>query len=75
MINQVPELFGDVKVSFENHDDIGEGTRSKMLSILQDPTKKVQFKGRDGYCSLLWKEICTNNLHIRRQWSPGLTLL
>lgn len=54
MINQVPELFGDVKVSFENHDDIGEGTRSKMLSILQDPTEKAQFKGRDGYCSLLW---------------------
>ena len=44
MINQLLELFGDVQAYLEQHDDLGQATRSRMLFILQDPSKKMYLK-------------------------------
>ena len=41
MINQLLELFGDVQAFLEQYDDLGQTTRSRMLCILQDPSKKM----------------------------------
>ena len=41
VINQLMELFGDVEPFLVENDDLGPKTRTQMLSILQDPTKKA----------------------------------
>ena len=41
VINQLMELFGDVEPFLLENDDLGPRTRTRMLSILQDPTKKA----------------------------------
>ena len=41
LINQ---LLGDVQPFLEQHDDLGQATRSRMLCILQDPSKKMYLK-------------------------------
>ena len=35
------ELFGDVEPFLVENDDLGPKTRTQMLSIFQDPTKKA----------------------------------
>ena len=44
VVNQLLELFGDVQPFLEQQDDLGPATRSRMLSILQDPCKKMYLK-------------------------------
>ena len=41
VINQLLELFGDVEPFLVENDDLGPHTRLRMLTILQDPTKKT----------------------------------
>ena len=41
VINRLTELFGDVEPFLVENDDLGPKTRTGMLSILQDPTKKA----------------------------------
>ena len=41
VINQLLELFGDVEPFLVENDDLGPRTRTRMLSILQNPTKKA----------------------------------
>ena len=41
VINQLLELFGDIHPFLQVHSDLGPATRTKMLSILQDPTKRI----------------------------------
>ena len=41
VINQVLELKGDIQPFLEENTDLGPATRSKMLSILQDPRRTV----------------------------------
>ena len=41
IVNQLLELFGDIHPFLQVHSDLGPATRTKMLSILQDPTKRI----------------------------------
>ena len=41
VINQLLELFGDVGPFLMEYEDIGPRTRTRMLSILQDPSRKA----------------------------------
>uniref|UniRef100_A0A1X7T065 DUF659 domain-containing protein n=1 Tax=Amphimedon queenslandica TaxID=400682 RepID=A0A1X7T065_AMPQE len=41
VVNQLLELHGDILPFLHTHSDQGQATRSKMLSILQDPTKNI----------------------------------
>ena len=44
VVNQLLELFGDIQPFLEENGDLGPATRSKMLSILLDPCKKIHLK-------------------------------
>ena len=41
VVNQLLEVFGDIQPFLEENTDLGPATRSKMLSILHDPSKKT----------------------------------